>query len=309
MANTVLYSLRHLPVVTKSAVLATLSLSLTVLIAQLYQHPTPVSGQDDAPTRDALLTIETVKSYLVLYPGLILTRPWTLVLTGWIETNALLLLSYLVILTLVGTYLEKRWGWLEFAKFIAVVNLTAVASTFLIYVFIFAGSRNIGYLYDVCINGQFGLVSGFTVALKQSIPEHRVTLYHPMLSFRVKYLTLIYATVVGIVLLLTRSYPYLYLLIAGTFASWLYLRFVKDHNGVQGDYSDAFTFATFFPDWVQPPIAWVAGHVFHLFVVLRLLRPLPAYQPLAVGSQDAATAPEIVVDVMDDEDPDAKRRK
>ncbi|RKP36612.1 eukaryotic integral membrane protein-domain-containing protein [Dimargaris cristalligena] len=282
MLASLLPYLRNIPPVSRICLGTYLCLSALVSISRLVGSPT--TPTTNAPSPDRPFATDSFESYIILYPGLFLTRPWTLFLTSWVDTNLILILERLIVMTFVGTYLEKRWGWLEFVKFIFIVNIASTATAFLVYVMIYAGSQSIAYLYATRIHGLICLMSGFTVALKESIPEHKVSIYHRALSFRVKYLTLAYLAIVFILALLLRSYPPLTLAVAGVYASWLYLRFYKDHNGTQGDYSDAFAFATFFPDPVQPPVALVSDWVFRFFVAIKLVKPLPAYNPYALES-------------------------
>ncbi|KAJ1983447.1 hypothetical protein H4R34_001281 [Dimargaris verticillata] len=259
---------RSIPLVTRAMVATTVALSLVAIVAQLYQKPVPIgSGRephsmsspalgsipDSGERRDPRLSpTETVVSYLVLYPGLLLTRPWTLLLAHWVETNIVLLIGHAAILAGAGMYLEPRWHWLEFLKFVGGVAVAASGATFLCLLAAYAGSRRITYLYDTSIHGLFGVVAGLTVAFKQAIPEHRVVLGNrSWLAFRVNYLTSLYVPFTVAILCLLGLYSYACLVVFGTIAAWVYLRFVKMYNGTRGDLSDAFAFATFFPDPVQ----------------------------------------------------------
>ncbi|KAJ1974343.1 hypothetical protein H4R35_003656 [Dimargaris xerosporica] len=184
---------------------------------------------------------------------------------------------------------------------------TASGVTFLCLLAAYAGSQRLAYLYDTSIHGLFGVVSGLTVAFKQAIPEHRVVLGHrSWLAFRVNYLTFIYVPITAMILCLLGQYPYACLVVFGTIAAWVYLRFVKDYNGTRGDLSDAFAFATFFPDPVQPPIRWLCEHIFRFMVWCHILRPMPAYNPYSVEN---GVLPTPSLSVLGDEQSEAERRR
>lgn len=78
----------------------------------------------------------------------------------------------------------------------------------------------------------------------------------------------------------------LFLALVCMHAAWTYLRYFRanDLNGVRGDASDAFAFATLFPDPVRPLVA-VAGSVIHL-----VCRPLIGVLLAAGGEAPAAGA-------------------
>ncbi|KAJ1661132.1 hypothetical protein IWQ61_000002 [Dispira simplex] len=318
-------TLPHIPWVTRGLVAGTLCLSLVVLISQWFQQAIPVGVSPPAPLLHPLdgptssppppeqpiptgiPSTQTAESYLVLYPGLILTRPWTLVLTGWIETDWLVLLIHLGCLTLMGSSVERWFQWFEYLKFVWVVNIVAPVAVFFIYVCTFAASRNIGYLYNVSIHGLPALISGLTVALKQTIPEHKVVLYHRLGSFRIKYLPLLYILGMGTVALVLKAYASCWLLITGVVSAWFYLRFFKYYNGIRGDLSEAFSFATFFPDTVQPPVAFVCNRIFNVFVWLRVLKPLSEYT--AVNLEQGNPTPRPPTALFGSEETDAERRR
>ncbi|KAJ1653058.1 hypothetical protein IWQ61_006739 [Dispira simplex] len=318
-------TLPHIPWVTRGLVAGTLCLSLVVLISQRFQQAIPVGVSPPAPLLHPLdgptssppppeqpiptgiSSTQTAQSYLVLYPGLILTRPWTLVLTAWIETDWLVLLIHLGCLALMGSSVERWFQWFEYLKFVWVVNIVAPVAVFFIYVCTFAASRNIGYLYNVSIHGLPALISGLTVALKQTIPEHKVVLYHRLGSFRIKYLPLLYILSMGTVSLVLNAYASCWLLIAGVVSAWFYLRFFKYYNGIRGDLSEAFSFATFFPDTVQPPVAFVCNRIFNVFVWLRVLKPLSEYT--AVNLEQGNPTPRPPTALFGSEETDAERRR
>ncbi len=62
-----------------------------------------------------------------------------------------------------------------------------------------------------------------------------------------------------------------YLSVFGTLVSWVYLRFLKVHDGVRGDYSENFEFITFFPVIFQPCVKPFVWFLFKVFTLLNLI--------------------------------------
>lgn len=131
-----------------------------------------------------------------------------------------------------------------------------------------------------------GLNLALLVALKQHIPEHEVGF--AAAKMRMNYAPLAFIAALLVLTLLGQFNP------AGLFfslicfhSSWMYLRYFKTNglNGVRGDASEAFAFATLFPDPVRPFVA-VAGTVLHLFCkpVINLLLSSGGEAPTANGT-------------------------
>lgn len=82
----------------------------------------------------------------------------------------------------------------------------------------------------------------------------------------------------------------------GLLSSWTYLRFYKRQPdlsgtstnglGIKGDASETFAFAGFFPDVLQPPIAFVADNVYQALVALRICVPF-SDEDIASGNEQA----------------------
>jgi hypothetical protein len=66
-----------------------------------------------------------------------------------------------------------------------------------------------------------------------------------------KTLPLIFAVYMTITSLITRSQIQLIMAIYGLFISWIYSRFFRVQDGIRGDRSETFSFASFFPEAAQ----------------------------------------------------------
>lgn len=114
------------------------------------------------------------------------------------------------------------------------------------------------------------LQTGFLVAFTQIIPEHQVQLFGGLAKLRVKVgntilfysallivvslqqLPMIYVTFSNVMVILGYQSPFI-LIQFGWLVSWFYLRFVKQNDGMdfRGDRSETFSFASWFPPFVQ----------------------------------------------------------
>ena len=99
------------------------------------------------------------------------------------------------------------------------------------------------------------------------------------------------------------SYAFFWLSLSGTAIAWIYLRFYqKRDQGLRGDMSEGFAFATFFPEMIQPPLATLGGFVYHLLVSVKVC-------PKTVRTYDVG-APSTIKLTLPGTDPvDAQRRK
>jgi hypothetical protein len=96
-------------------------------------------------------------------------------------------------------------------------------------------------------NGLGGFLCGLVVAYKQVIPEHVINVFkRPVI--RVKYtpsLIILLHLILFLVGLINITF---YMHTSGIVITWIYLRYFKFYNGVRGDRSETFSFASFFPD-------------------------------------------------------------
>mmetsp|Transcript_5860 Transcript_5860/g.14258 ORF Transcript_5860/g.14258 Transcript_5860/m.14258 type:complete len:308 (+) Transcript_5860:167-1090(+) len=192
-------------------------------------------------------------AYLALVPGRTIPCVWNLVTSQFLETHAGLMVFDVLAALFLAKVVEPIYGSKEFLKFtITVVMLagaTVFASLFVAYMF---GPR-LGFILYGKYCGFQAVLAGYLVAVKQVMPDSELRLLF-VLKISAKYLPLIYVLAVSAVSGYYQSFYSIGLAAAGTFMSWIYLRFFqsKMDGKLIGDPSDEFRFATFFPELLHP---------------------------------------------------------
>lgn len=143
--------------------------------------------------------------------------------------------------------------------------------------------------------GSITLQAAFLVAFKQLVPEHTVSIYKGVLKVRVKHFPAIFLlvnTLSGLVLGTDTALIFAWF---GFMTTWIYLRFYKKQpdltgtqTGMKGDASETFSFATFFPNAMQPPVAAVCDQMFNLMCTLKLCTPF-SDEAIELSNQQAAS--------------------
>lgn len=110
-----------------------------------------------------------------------------------------------------------------------------------------------------------------------------MTLLKGVVKIRVKHFPAIFLMVNTISGLIMGTDTALVLAWLGFLIGWTYLRFFKTQTdlsgagsggiGIRGDASETFSFASFWPDVVQPPIAMVADSVYKTLLALHMCAP------------------------------------
>lgn len=165
---------------------------------------------------------------------------------------------------------------------------------------------------DACSFAPIATTSGINlallVALKQQIAEHEVGV--GSVRLRVNYAPLTYAVVLFVLACVGQlGFGALLLALLSGHAAWAFLRYWRRNpmTGEHGDPSDAFAFATFFPDPIRPFVAVVAN-VLHLVCtpVLNCLLSIGATSPSGNGVKQ-----ELVNSIVQDRTSaiDAERRR
>lgn len=222
--------------------------------------------------------------YLTLVPQLSIIYPWTFLTSTFVESNVFTLSLAAATLYHGGRYLERAWSSAELAKFLALVSVVPNFLTLCVMVLFFSLTRNESWTLTV-IAGTIPIQISFLVAFSQLVPAHTVTLFRGILSLRVPRFPLLY---IGIVLLLSLT-PLLprasfWLAFFGFLTSWTYLRFYKtvfpdldssQPASLNGDASETFAFAEFFPSPVKPVVAALSDQVFGVLVAMRVCSPFP----------------------------------
>jgi membrane associated rhomboid family serine protease len=206
---------------------------------------------------------------LALIPGFTIPphfRVWNLVTSGYFHLHLYDLIFNLIALLVLGKYLEPLWGSREFLRFIIIVNFFCAMSIFSVIVAVYVVTHNAGsqsaehYLFKP-FAGFYGTFGGFTVALKQVNPEEvRI----PTLELRNKHIpSLLAFTHLALSFIIPVDYV-LYMLF-GIWFAWIYLRwFQRKAEGIYGDQSNEFSFASFFPECFQPAVSKISNIVWIL---------------------------------------------
>lgn len=303
----------NLPPATRALLISQLALSFLYNVArwrQLDDGP-PTAGTQSTP----------IVPYLTLVPSMFYYYPWTILTATFVEQNIFTVLINGATVFYGGKYLERAWGSKEFGKFILAIALIPNALMIVIYIFWGAvtGSSVGGYASwfssdDECttlcampaddpiirsltqICGGVALQASFLVAFKQLVPEHTVTIMKGIIKMRVKHFPAIFLLLNSISGIIFGTDTAAILAWLGLLTSWIYLRFFKYQPdltgtsttglGFKGDASETFTFATFFPDAIQPPIAFVTDQIYSFLVAVKVITPFSA-QDIASSTENA----------------------
>ncbi|KAI8069362.1 eukaryotic integral membrane protein-domain-containing protein [Gongronella butleri] len=257
----------NVPALTKSLLTC---LILTSLFGAMYIYRQRLESDTPAPYAHC--------PFLGLVPGLLLYAPWTLVTSLFFENTLFSFVTSFAVLLFCGKYLERAWGSRELLKFILISGTVTNGVTWVGMIVTFYLTGQDSYLYESQINGMAGVFAAFLVAFKYLVPEHRLSLFGGIFSMRVKHLIGIAtaASIVGLVLF--QAIVFYNLVNIGWVVGWIYIRFFRVQDGIQGDQSEAFALVTFFPDFLHPVIGFVANNVHHLFVRLHLCPPFGRHQ-------------------------------
>ncbi|KAG1468595.1 hypothetical protein G6F56_003745 [Rhizopus delemar] len=239
--------LANVPSLTKVLVSTVLLVSITSYI-YTYQQ---ILEDDQTPL--------AICPYIGLLPGFVFYAPWTLLTAAFYENN---IFSYVVITAVLSN----------------VVTVIGQLANFYI-------TQNDAVLYKVQINGMSGVFSGFLVAFKHLVPEHRLAILGGKVSIRVKNLLGVAtaASILGLVLF--NAIVFYNLVNVGWVIGWIYIRFFKYQDGIQGDQSEAFAIQTFFPEFLHPVIVFISNNVYDLLVKIKCCKPgARTYRDLELGT-------------------------
>ncbi|XP_054721370.1 transmembrane protein 115-like [Uloborus diversus] len=238
---------------------------------------------------------DTAVRILCVTPGFIIPPNfwvWTAFTHCFLETRLWLLLTDVITVGLCGKLLEPLWGAMEMLTFFALVNTSVAFLSVLIYIVIFTITSDPRYLFSVHIHGLAGYCAAVSVAVKQIMPDH-ILLSLPCGKLRnrnVPLCVLLLSLILWSLNVIRGTYPVMFS--TGLLSAWIYLRFYQHHsNGTVGDMADGFTFASFFPNVIQPPLIVLGNAVFEFLVYIRLCKkPLRKYN-LASSSSISVTIP------------------
>ncbi|KAJ1720694.1 hypothetical protein LPJ53_004709 [Coemansia erecta] len=270
----VLLHLRELPLATKAVMALTSVLSLGTMAAR-WQTDGDWSAQwESDPAR-----------FVQLRAGLVTRYPWTLATTTFVEPNILLLLYGLCMLATVGRFLEQQWGTRGYLQFLLVLGTVpaVVALLALGLLSLVKGDNEI--LYTAAVGGLAGVLSGFTVGLKQLAPDYTVKVFRGALGFRVNDLPGLYTLVFPIVFTLLGQLGGVLLVNLGFFVAFVFLRFYRRSGNVLGDRSAAFAFCSFFPEFAQPVVRRISDVVYRAAVACGAITSEEGYVQQNVGME------------------------
>lgn len=198
---------------------------------------------------------------------------WTAFTFCFLEVHFWEVLADIITVGLCGKLIEPLWGQQEMLTFFAIVNLGVAVISTMFYFLLYMCTFNTDLLFTVHIHGLAGYIAGVSVAVKQIMPD-LVLIKTPLgkLSNRnVPLIVFFLSLIIWLVGLLEGTYPTMFL--SGLLVSWVYLRFYQRHsNGSKGDMADYFTFASFFPNVIQPPIAVVSNTIHGALVRVGICR-------------------------------------
>lgn len=229
---------------------------------------------------------------------------WTAFTFCFLEIHLWEVCIDIVTVGLCGKLIEPLWGAFEMMLFFAIVNFGVAIISSLFYLFLYMCTSDTDLLFGTHIHGLAGYLAGVTVAVKQIMPD-TILVKTPMGKITNRNIPLtvwFFSLLFWIVGALEGTHPTMFL--SGIIVSWIYLRFYQKHtNGTRGDMADNFTFASFFPNVLQPPIAVVSNTVHSFFVRVGLCRKV-------VRRFDMSNAPPGLVVYLPGIDPqDSERRR
>ncbi|XP_018336452.1 transmembrane protein 115 isoform X2 [Agrilus planipennis] len=198
---------------------------------------------------------------------------WTVFTFWFLELHFWEVLVDIVTVGLCGKLIEPLWGQFEMLLFFAIVNFGVAILSTIFYYINYMCTFDPDILFTIHIHGLAGYIAGVSVAVKQIMPD-LILIKTPLgkLSNRNVPLSVFFTSLLlWIMGLLEGTYPTMFL--SGLIVSWVYLRFYQRHsNGSRGDMADYFTFASFFPNVVQPPIAVISNTTYGALVKIGLCK-------------------------------------
>ncbi|KAI9471693.1 hypothetical protein LPJ78_000624 [Coemansia sp. RSA 989] len=251
----------------------------------------------DGIDRDAMGRVEIDPGrFFILRPGTVISYPWSLATGALVETNLLFAVFGVLALCTVGCFLERQWGTRGYAQFMLVVSIVPALTAILLLVAAYAVIQRAELLYATQLCGLAAVVSGYTVGLKQLVPDYSIKLFRGSVSFRVNDLPGVYTLVAPIMFSLLGNVGSVLLVNIGFFEAFIYLRFYKRSGTLRGDRSQAFAFTTFFPEFIRPFVGRLSNAIYGVAVKFKLVTPDEGYQQAAGLEEGLSTEPVVETD-------------
>ncbi|KAF4072447.1 hypothetical protein AMELA_G00263140 [Ameiurus melas] len=181
------------------------------------------------------------------------------------------------------------------------LNVATVIIAGLSYVFTYAATFDLGYLFAVHISGAPSFLGAVLVALKQTSGDTTVLRVPQIRLKAAPALVLLALAILRLAGLLESSAP-LVGCSFGALAGWVYLRFYQRHSRGRGDMSDHFAFASFFPEALQPAVGLIASLVHAALVKIKVCRKM-------VKRYDVGAPSSITISLPGTDPQDAERRR
>jgi len=216
------------------------------------------------------ILIPSTENIFALIPGYTIPPHfyvWNIFTSGYFEHSPVITTINVISVLLFGRYLEPIWGSKEYIRFVIIVNVFCGLGTFALMMVLtmISGSTT---LWFSARYGFSGVISGYAVAMKQLVPEQELN--HSFI--RCKHfpaIVLFFNLVFVLVGLPSGSLPYS---LFGIFISWIYLRFYQVKDSSKGDRNESFSFASFFPEPLQPTMTIISNVLFNILKLVRLCK-------------------------------------
>lgn len=228
---------------------------------------------------------------------------WTAFTHCFLEIHFWEVIVDIFTLVLVGKLIEPLWGALEMLTFFLIVNTGVAVSSAFFYYLLYMCTFNTELLFDVHIHGLSGYLAGVSIAVKQVMPDHvlaktplgKITNRNiPLSVFGLTFIMWAIGMVEG---------SYCTMFGCGLIISWIYLRFYQVHsNGSKGDTAESFSFATLFPNVLQPGVSVLANTVFACLVRCKICKK-------QVRRYDVGAPTGITISLPGADSQDAERRR
>lgn len=229
---------------------------------------------------------------------------WTAFTHCFMENTFWLVITDIITVGFCGKLIEPLWGAMEMLTFFAIVNTSVAFLSVMFYIVVYTITSDPYYLFSIHIHGLAGYCAGIAVAVKQIMPDHMLLNFSvgKLRNRNVPLSVLVLSMILWAIGLLRGTYPVMFT--TGLLTSWVYLRFYQHHsNGTKGDMAESFTFASFFPNVMQPPLAVMGNTIFDFCVKIKVCaKPIRLYNM-------AASASSITVNLPGTEPQDAERRR
>ncbi|KAF9933020.1 hypothetical protein FBU30_006695 [Linnemannia zychae] len=262
----------NVPPLTKSVSTAMTIMTLFGLLVRIRDLIIMASNGDDSEGDGSSVSETDFISLVALVPVSAPYHIWTFATASFFERNIIMYVINTFILLGCGKYLERAWGSRELFKYLCITSVGTMLGIYFTCLFEYLVRSNDGLLYDTRAYGLTGVISGFLIGFKQLVPEHLITL-GGIVSIRVKSLPLLFAIFMFFGAFVTHTQIELMMAIYGLFISWIYARFLKVQDGIRGDRSETFSFASFFPEILQPSVKVVSSFFFGILVRLHICSP------------------------------------